>query len=138
MAIQKLLALPVLKGAIGTIDAMICQTGMAQNIIDHGCAYVLNVKKNQRTLRNGIEQVFTVFLDDKPSDPPVRMCHEEWKVHGMQESRWCCVGEAPKTLPGRERWPGLNAIGMVISNTTRDGKDYADIRYHILSKKLSA
>ena len=27
---------------------------------------------------------------------------------------------------------------MVISNTTRDGKECADIRYYILSKKLSA
>ena len=33
---------------------------------------------------------------------------------------------------------GLKAIGMVISNTTRDGKECADIRYYILSKKLSS
>ena len=84
-----------------TIDAMSYQTGMAQNIIDHGCAYVLNVKGNQRMLRHWIEQVFAEFLDDKPSDPPVRMCDEERKAHSMQESRWCYVGEAPKTLPGR-------------------------------------
>ena len=137
-AIPKLLEMLALEGAIVTIDAMGCQTGIAQQITDLGGDYVLNVKGKQRTLRDGIEQVFADFLDDNPSERPVRMCHEKRKAHGRQESRWCYVGEVPKTLPGRERWPGLKAIGMVISNTTRDEKECADIRYYILSKKLSA
>ena len=104
-AIPKLLEMLALEGAIVTIDAMGCQTGITQKIIDLGGDYVLNVKGNQRTLRDGIEQVFADFLDDNPSERPVRMCHEKRKAHGRQESRWCYVGEVPKTLPGRERWP---------------------------------
>ena len=44
----------------------------------------------------------------------------------------------PADLPDRERWPGLQAIGMVISDTLRDGKRCYEERYYILSKKLSA
>jgi predicted transposase YbfD/YdcC len=137
-AIPKLLEMLALEGAIVTIDAMGCQTGIAQKIIDRGGDYVLNVKGNQRTLRDGIEKSFAEFLDNNPPERPVRMFYQKRKAHGREESRWCYVGQVPTTLPGRERWPGLKAIGMVISNTIRDGKECADIRYYIMSKKLSA
>ncbi len=100
-AIPKLLEMLHLKGATVTIDAMGCQTDIARRIIDAGGHYVLNVKGNQGRLRDGIEEFFAEFLDD------------------------------------RERWPGLEAIGMVISNTIRDRKECVDIRYYILSKKLA-
>lgn len=137
-AIPKLLEMLVLKGAIVTIDAMGCQTEIAHKIIDGGGDYILNVKGNQPTLRDGIEQVFASHLDEMPSPHPVQTSTTKRKAHGRTESRWSYVCAAPKDLPDRDRWPGLKAIGMVISNTIRDGKDCIDIRYYILSKKLSA
>ncbi len=44
----------------------------------------------------------------------------------------------PDDLPDRSRWAGLKAIGMVISNTLRDGKECNEVRYYILSKYLAA
>ncbi len=38
-----------LAGAVVTIDAMGCQVGIAQAIIDHGTDYVLSLKGNQPT-----------------------------------------------------------------------------------------
>lgn len=137
-AIPKLLEMLVLKGAIVTIDAMGCQAEIARKIVDGGGDYILNVKGNQPTLRDGIEQVFAGHLEEKPSPHPVQSSSMERKAHGRTESRWSYVCTAPKDLQDRERWPGLKAIGMVISNTTRDGKDCIDIRYYILSRKLSA
>ena len=49
-AIVELLALLMLKGAIVTIDAMGCQTKIAEQIIDQGGNYVLALKGNQGTL----------------------------------------------------------------------------------------
>ena len=137
-AIPKLLEMLVLKEALVTIDAMGCQTEIAHKIIDGGGDYILNVKGNQPTLRDGIEQVFASHLDEMPSPHPVQSSTTKRKAHGRTESRWSYVCAAPKDLPDRDRWPGLKAIGMVISNTIRDGKDCIDIRYYILSKKLSA
>ncbi len=137
-AIPKLLEILVLKGAIVTIDAMGCQTEIAQKIIDGGGDYILNVKANQPTLRNGIEQFFASYLDDMPTPRPVQTWSSKRRAHGRDESRWCYVSGLPDDLPDRDRWTHLKAIGMVISNTTRDGKDCIDVRYYILSKRLSA
>jgi predicted transposase YbfD/YdcC len=47
------------------------------------------------------------------------------------------VCDAPDNLPDRDRWKGLKGIGVAIGNTVRDGKPCDDVRYYILSKKLS-
>ena len=38
----------------------------------------------------------------------------------------------------RGRWKGLKRIGVAISDTVRGGKSCDDVRYYILSRKLSA
>jgi len=137
-AIPKLLDMLQLKGAIVTIDAMGCQTDIARRIVDAGGHYVLNVKGNQGRLRDGIEDFFAEFLDGNPPSVPVRQRHTANKAHGRKESRWHYVCPVPRDLQERDRWPGLKAIGMVISNTIRDGQECVNIRYYVLSKKLTA
>ena len=78
-AMPKLL---VLKGAIVTIDAMGCQTEIARKIIAGGGDYILNVKGNQPTLRDGIEQVLVSHLDEMPPPHPVQSSSTERKAHG--------------------------------------------------------
>jgi len=48
IAIPTLLDLLEIEGATITIDAMGCQTAIAENIIDAGADYVLAVKENQK------------------------------------------------------------------------------------------
>lgn len=136
-AIPKLLEMLHLKGATVTIDAMGCQTDIARRIIDAGGHYVLNVKGNQGRLRDGIEEFFADFLEDNQPPVPVQQQHSTNSGHGRKEARWHYVCPVPRDLPDRDRWPGLKAIGMVISNTIRDGKECVDIRYYILSKRLA-
>jgi len=137
-AIPKLLDMLQLKGATVTIDAMGCQTDIARRIVDAGGHYVLNVKGNQGRLRNGIEDFFAEFLDGNQPSTQVRQRHTANKAHGRKESRWHFVCPVPHVLPDRDRWPGLKAIGMVVSNTIRDGQECVNTRYYILSKKLTA
>ena len=136
-AIPKLLEMLHLKGATVTIDAIGCQTDIARRIIDGGGHYVLNVKGNQGRLRDGIEEFFAEFLDGNRPSVPVHQQHSTNSGHGRKEARWHYVCPVPRDLPDRQRWPGLKAIGMVISNTIRDGQECVDIRYYILSKKLA-
>ena len=60
------------------------------------------------------------------------------KGHGREETRYYYVCPVPQGLLNAKRWPGLKAIGIAINNTTRNGKNTCEVRYYILSKKLSA
>jgi hypothetical protein len=55
VAVPKLLAMLAIEGAIITIDAMGCQRGIAQKILDKKADYVLVLKGNQGTLREDAE-----------------------------------------------------------------------------------
>jgi predicted transposase YbfD/YdcC len=57
-AIPQLLGLLILKGAIVTIDAMGCQTKIAEQIIEQGGNDVLALKGNQGVLAAEVEEAF--------------------------------------------------------------------------------
>lgn len=137
-AIPKLLEILELSGALVTIDAMGCQTEIAQQIVAAGADYCLAVKGNQPTLHEGIERFFQEHLEDDFARVNVRRHHTQEKGHGRQETRYYFLCPLPEDLPDRDRWAGLRAIGMVISNTRRGDKDCGDVRYYILSKYLAA
>jgi predicted transposase YbfD/YdcC len=137
-AIPKLLELLAISGSIVTIDAMGCQTAIAEAIIKHGADYVLAVKDNQPTLRAGIEAHFLDHMDDDFAR--VKMSRHETKErgHGRVEHRTYYVCDAPANLPDGSRWKGLKRIGVAISDTKRGDKAADDVRYYILSKRMSA
>ena len=137
-AIPKLLKILEISGCLVTIDAMGCQTAIAQAILDAEANYVLAVKDNQRTLHEGISWFFHVQRETGFARTKVSRHYTHEKGHGREAARTYYVCEAPRDLPDRERWPNLKAIGCAISDTLRDGKRSFETRYCILSKKLSA
>jgi predicted transposase YbfD/YdcC/predicted DNA-binding protein (UPF0251 family) len=137
-AIPKLLKMLEISGSLVTIDAMGCQTEIAQTIVDADADYVLAVKKNQPTLYDGVSWF---FLSKREEDfAGVRVSrHETYeKGHGREETRSYYVCSVPRDLPDRKRWPKLAAVGWTINDTVRDGKRCYEMRYYILSRKLSA
>jgi predicted transposase YbfD/YdcC len=136
-AIPKLLRLLELSGCLVTIDAMGCQTEIAQGVVTAGADYVLAVKANQPTLHDGIEAFFLDHLDDDFARVMVSRHETRGRGHGRQEHRSYFVCAAPDDLPDRARWPKLAAIGVAISDTVRGGKSCGEVRYYILSKRLS-
>lgn len=137
-AIPKLLKILEISGCLVTIDAMGCQTAIAQAILDAGADFVLAVKDNQRTLHEGIWWFFHVKRETGFARTKVSRHYTHEKGHGRETARTYYVCEAPRDLPDRERWPNLKAIGCAINDTIRDGKRSFETRYYILSKKLSA
>ena len=63
-AIPQLLALLELRGCIITIDAMGCQTEIAQQIVDGGADYLLAVKSNQGELYGNIQDLFQMAAQE--------------------------------------------------------------------------
>jgi predicted transposase YbfD/YdcC len=137
-AIPKLLETIEISGCLVTIDAMGCQTEIAQKIVDAGADYVLAVKRNQPTLHEGIKDFFDDHLEDDFARVKARHYRRREKGHGRVEDRYYAICPVPDDLPDAARWPGLNAIGVAISEIQRDGKTQSQVRYYILSEVLSA
>lgn len=109
-----LLEVLALEGCIVTIDAMGCQTAIAEAILDAGADYVLRVKDNQKGLRRTISQLF----DQK------RALNQrfDWAAdhvdvdsgHGRVEMRRCWTMDvAGRGLIDEDRWPGLQSVALV-------------------------
>jgi predicted transposase YbfD/YdcC len=137
-AIPKLLELLDVSGCLVTIDAMGCQAEIAGKIVEGKADHVLAVKGNQPTLHTGIMEFFLDHMGDDFAR--VRVSRHETKEHGhgRDEHRTYLVCDVPDDLPDRGRWKGLKRIGVAISETMRGGKACDDVRYYILSKRLSA
>jgi predicted transposase YbfD/YdcC len=137
-AIPKLLKMLELSGCLVTVDAIACQTEIARQIVDAGADYVLAVKQNQKKLYNDVSWFFLVNIEDDFAGVRVRRHATTDKGHGREEMREYYVCAVPRDFAARRRWPGLAALGCVVSRVERDGKSTCQRRYYILSKKLAA
>lgn len=136
-AIPKLLQILEISGCLVTIDAMGCQTEIAEEIVKAKADYVLAVKGNQPTLHQAIKAYFDGHFEDDFARTKVRRHETQEKGHGREESRFYAVCPVPEDLPDGSRWKNLKAIGIALSETLRDGKLCNEVRYYILSKYLS-
>ena len=106
-AIGELLPTLAPEGAVVTIDAMGCQSAIAEQIVGGGGDYVLAVKDNQPHLAHALRDFFGTL--DAPGDPVRQTCVHETldKGHGRIETRRCtAVGDLDwlATLGLKERW----------------------------------
>jgi predicted transposase YbfD/YdcC len=132
-AIPELLRLVDIKGAIITIDAMGTQKAIAEQIIEGEADYVLALKGNQETLHQAvIDHINEQWEDDFAR---VKACRHQTKKtgHGREETRSYLQLPAPENLPGLESWKGLKSLGVVVSESIRDGKETVEVRYYISS-----
>ena len=130
-AIPQLLALLHLKGCIVTIDAMGCQTKIAEQITAQGADYVLALKGNQGTLATEVEDAF-ISADAKDYAGMDSQCLETVeRGHGRVETRrYRTLGDL-SGVPRSALWQGMNMIGMVESERTLEGKTTVETRYYI-------
>jgi predicted transposase YbfD/YdcC len=139
IAIPALLSRLALEGALVTIDAMGCNPGIAQNILDAKADYLLAVKDNQPTLHAEIESYF-----ETAPRAEVETCTDIDKGHGRLESRACRVSkkidwlESDRCYPGAFRFPEVAAIAVIDTNVEQKGKISTARRSYITSRPLSA
>lgn len=134
LAIPKLLTLLDLNQAVVTIDAIGCQTAIAQQIVDQGGDYVLMVKGNQPTLAGKFQREFRAWRLEAFASV-VHDHHRSVEAdHGRIETRevWA-VGQLDWLGPEAKRWPGLRTAVMVQATREVDGGKTSIERRHYLS-----
>jgi predicted transposase YbfD/YdcC len=138
-AIPLLLDRLALTGALVTIDAMGCQTKIAQKILDKGADYLLALKANQSNLHDEIERYF-----NEEAAATQGMFETIDGEHGRIEIRRHAVSHdvgwlmADRRFPGEPRFPGLKAIAMVEAEVERNGTTSCERRYYLSSAPLDA
>lgn len=140
-AIPELLHLLALEGCIVSIDAIGCQTAIAQTIIERGADYVLALKGNQGTLYDAVRTYFAEL--ERDGGPPVP--HEVKRTvdgeHGRIEIRRYRVSADPELLAYLNpdgAWSKLTSVGMVERERRTDGKTSRETRYFIASLPANA
>ncbi len=137
-AIPQLLDLIDIEGTVITIDAMGCQTDIADKIVDKDGDYVLALKGNQGTLADEVENFFTQAEAINFEGIEYDALGSREIGHGRIEKREIYVTEDIDWLPQKEKWKNLKSIIMVISERTVEGKTSVERRYYISSLSANA
>lgn len=140
-AIPALLKLLTLKGCIVTIDAIGCQTNIAEIIIANEADYTLAVKENQGTLYKEIQTLFSDGLATDFANIPVDFSQTIEKGHGRIEIRQCWVITDPDFiayLNPKRKWSRLSAVIMIQAERRIGNKVSHEIRYYISSLTAEA
>lgn len=141
-AIPEVLQLLALKGCIVTIDAMGCQTEIAQQIVTQGGDYVLALKANQpRLYAHAVDwfdharQTEFRFIGDHDYAQTVN------KGHGRIEIRECwLMRDTPVIAEFREQygWTNLHALVLVRRQREINGRRTEELSYYISSLREDA
>jgi predicted transposase YbfD/YdcC len=140
-AIPDLLQLLALQGCIVTIDAMGCQTAIAEHIRDQGGDYLLALKSNHKKAYTAVKQHLHEHIEH----------HLAWRTaenffdafddsHGRTVRRRVWTITDLTALPELAKWPGLQSVIAV--ETIRMAHQHApvtsDYRFYISSLARSA
>jgi len=134
-AIPQLIEMLELRGCTVTIDAIGCQQAIAERIHDKKADYVLALKDNQPTLHTQAILLLAEAEDQPKRYKPATHQTDE-RSRGRHEVRtYTTVKLGAKTSHriARNHWPGLRAVGRVVSQRTVKDKTTTETRYYLLS-----
>lgn len=135
-AIPRLLAVLEVSGCIVTIDALGCQTEIAEQIIEREAEYVLSLKENQGQLYEDVERL---FVDLEESHYQAYACDYEKtvnKAHGRIEIRECWTISDPEVLRhlrGFANWKNLATVSRIRAQRWIGAEKSSEDRYHLAS-----
>ena len=141
-AIPALLEMLEIAGCIVTIDAMGCQTAIAQQITEQQGDYVLAVKENQGHLFADIDYHCQLYLrHENPME--LFASHDKTvdKDHGRIEIRECWTLPAAVYLPAIRHlrdWAQVKTVVMIRRERRLRDKTEVHTRYYISSLHASA
>lgn len=134
-AIPDLLDWLDLKGTLVSIDAMGCQTLIAEKILSKGGDYFFSLKGNQGSLHDSVR----LFFEKLPKSVETELFEDINKGHGRIEIRQVSVFHELDWLHKmHERWPHIETIIQINSKRIIKGRVEEESRYFVSSRKLTA
>ncbi len=138
-AIPELLKVLCLQGCIVTIDAIGCQKNIVKQIVEQGGDYVINLKKNQGSLYERVDELFTAAIQSKfqgYNHSEIRLNEQE---HGRDETRFYTVlNDVQSLIDPDAEWEKLTSVGMINYMRTSNGKTTLEKLYFIASVDKNA
>jgi len=135
-AIPELLRVLEVSGCIVTIDAIGCQTKIAEQIVDKEADYVLSLKENQGNLYEDVDQLFKDLQQSNYTAYAYDYEKTVDKDHGRLEIRECWTisdAEVLRYLRGAENWKKLTTVSRIRSQRWVGEEKTVEDRYHIAS-----
>lgn len=132
-AIPELIDSIEIGGSTVSIDAIGCQVGIAEKIVDAKADYLLALKGNQGNL---FEQVNDDFIWQTAGE-----FNETWEYdHGRYETRFCQTVPAKEVLTpdSLEKWKGIKTIVKIVAQRTENGVTVSQSRFYISSDERDA
>jgi predicted transposase YbfD/YdcC len=129
-AIPELIKAPDLQDCIVSIDAMGCQSAIADDIIEAGADYILAVKGNQKELLQGIEDTFRFQERTEAS-----VAEELDFGHGRIENRTCRISNNLEYID-TAKWKNAQTLVKTVGeryNKTLHRQEETAVRYYISS-----
>lgn len=138
-AIKALLDTLALKDCIVTIDAIGCQTDIAQKILDRSGDYLLAVKDNQEGLASALREFFADGQSAGFGSLPLSQHETLEKGHGRIETRRALWVNDLSWLDKeiRQRWPKLSGVGVIERQREINGKQSCERAFYIGSKGVA-
>jgi predicted transposase YbfD/YdcC len=113
-AIPELLQLLAIKGCIVTIDAMGCQTAIAEQIRDQGGDYLLALKSNHKKAYRAVKQHFHQHIEHQVAWRTAENFFDAFDdSHGRTVRRRVWTITDLKLIPQLAKWPDLQSVMVV-------------------------
>lgn len=137
-AIPELLKLLDVRGACVTIDAMGCQTAIAEEIVAQEANYLLAVKQNQGNLYEAISEYFAWAEKEPIEQKQLLTYHYEEHAHGRHCHRKVEVTHEVGWYTAKKEWKQMSAMIRVTRKSERNGKETEEQAYYISSAAYDA
>lgn len=129
-AIPELLKVLDLRDSTITIDAIGCQTAIADQIVEGGGQFVLGLKGNQGSLHDDVR----TWFESQPHGSQCETVEQADKGHGRVEYRRVSLSSDLQWLRDRHpKWSKILGIIQIQSTRIVDGKESKEARYYISS-----
>jgi predicted transposase YbfD/YdcC len=140
-AIPQLLELLDLRGSTVTIDALGCQTAIAEQIVGQGGNYVLALKGNHPRLLADVAALFADARTALQAEYGLTSARSVDVAHGRVETRQAFVlsdRQAIEYLNEGKRWAALQSVALIEAERTLNGATTTEQRYYLLNQVLDA
>lgn len=131
-AIPRLLELLNLEGAVVTLDALGCQQGIVEQIVEQGGDYVIAVKGNQPKLEAAVHEACAQALAQEPVTAPTLL--QDDNRRSRHETRCYVALPVPAEVAEFDAWSGVRSLVVVTREyVDAQGETQSGTRYYISS-----